>query len=350
LSTHHEDALDAPAPPPRLGKTISPSTEVPIEAAPAEDPRALAKRLAAEAKSRLEKAAASAAPAQEVSTKKKKSGLASKAPKPGGLSGRAPPPGRPAPAPKPAAGPAPGRVVAESADEDPRALARRLAEEAKSKLGAKSKSGAKAAAPKKKKSRARKVPAAPTPPKKRLADRAKRTMSASDALAAAMAEEAEEEKKKAPRKKSSKAAKAAAPKKAAAKKKPVAAAPAAEPVMSVPDAVTENELPTLTAMDPAELLSAILPGIQVIRTVPVTQVAVFGALWQAHRARALHEADLNLAVSASVLIDAVGRVPSGHLVGCEVTLKGTSFAAFVDTARGAVLALVETPSIYLAGL
>lgn len=204
--------------------------------------------------------------------------------------------------------------------DDPRELARRLAAEAKAKADA-----AKAAA----------AAAKAAPAKGRsIFDRAPKPKSAQDALAAALA--AEKAAVAAP--KPAPAPKAAKP---AAKAKP---APKAAPV------ATPAPAPRAPSQDPATLIAKRLPGASVKSVKPVSNPDAVAAVWTAHRVRAATEGDRILLVAADVLVDAAGRLPVGALVGAEVEHDGTPLAVFVDADAGVLLAAVEQPALYLAGL
>src|SRR5690606_25349713 len=101
----------------------------------------------------------------------------------------------------------------------------------------------------------------------------------------------------------------------------------------------------------ASLVATLLPGAKLEGApIPVVQADVFRALWQAHRVRALHEKDWALVSTASVLVDAVDRVTPGHLFAVRVQLDGQPRAVWLDLERKALLGIVGTPEIYLAGL
>lgn len=247
---------------------------------------------------------------------------------------------------------------------DPRELARRLAEEARARATASTAPKPAAEPPPKKKSLADRAPApqaappqaaapapapaaipapvpatrAPTPepqaaqapePKKRsIADRARRPV-ISAAEAVRIAAEAEQVAAAANKKAKAEAATAAA------RPKP-RKAPPAEPVA-----------PAHTV---ADVLGRFVSGAVVKREVPITNSVVFRALWTAHRARAGASSDLGLLVTASVLLDAVERLPKGCLVAAHATLADRDVAVWIDVARGVVLGVAEPGEVYLAGL
>jgi hypothetical protein len=88
----------------------------------------------------------------------------------------------------------------------------------------------------------------------------------------------------------------------------------------------------------------------VVRSVAVSNPAIFRALWTAHRARAAATGDVALMVAAAALLDAVDRVPAGCLSGVHLQYRGEDITAWVDTARGALLSATPQPELYLAGL
>ena len=248
--------------------------------------------------------------------------------------------------------------------EDPRALARRLAAEAKAKLDAGTKAaGLAGAAPppgrvvaeipsddkpkkkrKKKPKKAGLAAAAPPPasteppPKVSLMDRAGagRQMSAQEALAAALAQE-DAAPAAAP---TPEAAKAAPAKRRKSKRKRVAeTAPAAAPAQ-----------PAAGTHDAGGVVIEVFSTAEIRKTFPVTNRDVFRALWNAHKIRAVHEGDLDLAATATVLLDAADRLPEAGLSAVRVRLGDRDHAMWIDTSRGVLLGVASPPEIYLAGL
>lgn len=226
--------------------------------------------------------------------------------------------------------------------DDPRELARKLAEQAKARslakqLAEQAKARAGAAA----------KPAPAPAPKKSLAERAKAPLSAKDALARALAEErAREEataKAPAPAPKAAPAAAPAAPAPQAAPA-PVQAAPAPQAPADVTDA------PAHAARPAADILAAKLPQATVLGETPVQNVAVFEALWTAHRARALAEGDWRLVASADVLANAVRHLGPGGLSAVRLQLADGTWAGFVDRRNGVLLAMAPQADILLAGV
>lgn len=239
--------------------------------------------------------------------------------------------------------------------EDPRELARRLAEEARAKATAKP-----AAAPKtqgaKKSSRVAKYAKGKT-----------KALSAKEALQAAIEAEtgaakkhaeavrekahakqkADLEAKKALAKAEAAKARATKPRKAKAEpdtdtgEAPAKAAPASSPRKSTQPAVTS----------PGELLTKRLPAFQAERIVTIERREAFRGVWSAHRTRAGVEQDAALLATADMLLDAAKRLPPRAFHAARVTAQdGTAWAVFVDTASGSLLAAVTPADVYLVGL
>lgn len=239
---------------------------------------------------------------------------------------------------------------------DPRELARKLAEQAKARaLAQQLVEKAKAASA---------APAAPAPaPKKSLADRAKRPISAKEAMQKAIEDEkraaAEAAAKKAlaraeaEREKAARASRAA--EEATAKAKQEAEAQLAAEQARIKEAAAKLDAAKPPAaptrlQDPAVVLANRLPGVTVRMAKPVANRDVFHALWTAHRARAVAESNLQLIVSADVLLDAARRVPEGALCSARIDYNGAQYAAWVDTASGSVLGTAAPADVFLAGL
>ncbi len=213
-------------------------------------------------------------------------------------------------------------------DQDPVALARRLAEQAKQRAASA------AAAP------------APAPGKSSLLSRAPKPLSPQEALQKAIAEEAKRE-----------AAKDAedANRRAAVEQ----ARQLAEQARRTAPARAEHTLPPVApvAARPAApkvsieaLVGQRLPGFEIASTHPVASAEAFKGVWTSHRVRAALDEDYGLLVTADLLLDAVARVNPGALVGLRVEREGAAWALFVDGERGVLLAILPRPEIYLAGL
>ncbi len=322
---------DLPSP---AGAVSAETTDWVKDSAPTEDPRAMARRLAEEAKRRIrEKAAAAAAPASGA--------LAAAAPAPGALASVAPPP-----VADPAAPLAPTAAAPVAAAEDPRAMAKRLAEEAKERMGITQPPTA-APAPK-----ARPVAAAPpaAQPPKPLARRAARGggLSAADALKAARARE----RTPPPTPRTAKPA----PRTTASSRSPVdTAQPTASPVAapaarSAPPAAAAPPSTPATLPDPSAAILSLVPGAAVEPPVHMRSPEVFRALWRTHRTRAQHEGNVPLAATASVLLEAVNRLPAGHLVAARITVGDQVWAVWADIGGQVLLGAAQPADIYLAGL
>ncbi len=218
--------------------------------------------------------------------------------------------------------------------EDPRDLARRLAEEAKAKqLARQLVEQAKA------KSAAAARPPVVEQAKRSLAERTSKPVSVEEALRRAI-----EEEKAAP------APKAAAPSKPAAPA--TAPAPAAPPAAAAPVAAPAKPVAPAPVVlhDAQAVLRERLPGVHVVRAVTVSNRVVFSALWQAHRARALADKDLALLVTSDALLDAATRVPEAALVAAHIEAHDGAWAVWVDASRPAMLGLARQPELLLAGL
>jgi hypothetical protein len=230
------------------------------------------------------------------------------------------------------------------ASEDPRELARRLAEEAKRKLNA----------------RAEPAPRPPDPidpvddddggpidevepdvviASRPLAERAStsttsRQLSAMEALKAA---------RDAEQRRTTEGARARTPAAEAPRQARAPGPPSPKP----PAAAERSGAPQLGQA--GAVVAELLPGAVVESVNPVANPDVFRALWKAHRARAVHEGQLPLAATASVLLDALDRVPTGWLVALRVSIGGARWAAWVDLDRRVVLGLAQPADVYLVG-
>jgi hypothetical protein len=182
--------------------------------------------------------------------------------------------------------------------EDPRELARRLAEEAKKRLNT---NGAEPPA----------APPPPPPPERSLEERAgpSRARSALEALEAA---------REAERKRS-----------------------ATPPPSAMTPPTTERRVAT----------PGYAPTPRAARAehiAPVRNADVFRALWRAHRARAIHDGDGALVATASVLLDAIDRVSAGRLHEARVAFGNDTWAAWIDGERGVLLGMARPANVYLS--
>lgn len=207
-----------------------------------------------------------------------------------------------------------------SQDEDPRELARRLAEEAKQRAAA--------AAPAE--------PAAPStslpdgPPPERLT-----------------AQQALEREREARRQRKAQAAPTPAP-------SPTAPTPLPPPPTRTdlppvdPTATNETTSPG-GAVVAVRVITAALPGSTVVSQAPVQQLEVARALWQSHLARAQREADPQLVTTAHVLLHAFETLPPGRLVAARATVRSQDWAFWVDVATERLVATAHPAEVYLAG-
>jgi len=285
-----EAAMDAPEDPKTLAKRLAEEAKqraaAAKQAAEAEDPKALAKRLAQEAKQKAAAAKQSEDPkalAKRLAEEAKRKAAAAK-------------------------------QAAEA--EDPKALAKRLAQEAKQKAdAARSAQKAKAEEPKDLMSRVGKP-------------RVKRR-SAAEILAAARAAEEQAQAK----------AKAKA-------RKPAQAKPASTPA---PAPTPEPEPAPAKAVDPESAITQVLSGATIIAVKRPGSTDVLKAVWSAHLARAQASDDLELAVAASALLGALDRVGAQGLAAAEVRFSGNEHAVFIELATGALICAARPAHVYLAG-
>ena len=310
------------------------------------DPKELARRLAAQAKLKVKRAAS---PAPEAPEAPEAPVAAAPAPAP-----KPQPTPKPQPAPEPVAAKksggrlanmappagqasAPGRLVAvASAPGAEQAAAPRVAKKKATKKAAPAAQKKAAPAAKKKAAPAAKRVAKKKTAKKKpvtsakggLAARARpvRAMSASEALAASRAADAE--RKPAPKAKAKAKAKAPAPRVATPKQ---TATEVAEPASS---------------RSPAELVTEVLPGAEVTEIRAVGDAKVFRALWLAHRARALAAGDAALGLVAARLLEAAGSAAT--ITALRVTIASQEWVVF--TGDGALLGALQPAEVYLAGL
>jgi hypothetical protein len=102
--------------------------------------------------------------------------------------------------------------------------------------------------------------------------------------------------------------------------------------------------------DPIAAVQAAIAGATVTSPVVIGRFEVFKALWRAHRARAHHEGNPVMAATASVLLDAADRVPPGSLIAVRISHAGREWAGWVDASRGVLLGVAEPADVYLAGI
>lgn len=207
---------------------------------------------------------------------------------------------------------------------DPREVAKRLAEEARKKSAPRPNLADVAPAPKAPVQAAAPAapPAKPAPDApKRLSDRAMPSTRpvAVDALAAIEAARRAEAEPRAP------------------------VAAAAAPAVAAPVAPAK-------AVHAADVAAKLLPGTVIHRELPITNAMVAKALWTAHRARAVAARDLALVGAGSAILDAIERLPAGALVALDANVGDQHVGLWIDTHRGALLAVSTQPEFTLAGL
>ncbi len=232
-----------------------------------------------------------------------------------------------------------------AAPEDPRELARRLAEEAKAKqLARQLVEQAKARAT---------PPAEAKPPvieqaKRSLAERTSKPVSVEDALRRAIADERNAPPKVEAIKPAARAAQPSAsqPHPATAVTAGVVAPVAAQGVVPSP----ATPVKPVHLHDASEVITTRLPGAQVVRTVVVGHRVIFDALWQSHRARALAERNMTALVTADALLYASARVAPGALVAAHIIVDDVAWAVWLDASAPALLAIAPHPELLLAGL
>lgn len=105
--------------------------------------------------------------------------------------------------------------------------------------------------------------------------------------------------------------------------------------------------PTANAADVA---AKVLPGAVLHRELRIANPVVAKALWTAHRVRAAATCDLALVGAACAILDAIDRLPVGALVVLDATVADQRVGLWIDTHRGALLAISGQPEFTLAGL
>ena len=214
--------------------------------------------------------------------------------------------------------------------EDPRELARRLAEEAKKRLREVPPPAAAAPAPR--------PPAVDRPAAERSAPPPKRKMTAQEALAAAR--EAE--------------------KQAARQPKPPAPAPAPAPTpavaasapQSAPRSATANraEPASFSIGDYGAIVLETFNNAGIGKAKPVPNREVFTALWRAHRTRATHENQVALGRPPRACCSTPrGACPRGRWSAARSPSAMPSGPSSSILSRRAVLAAAQPAEIYLAG-
>ncbi|MEO0603682.1 MAG: hypothetical protein AAF211_19750 [Myxococcota bacterium] len=221
--------------------------------------------------------------------------------------------------------------------EDPRELARRLAEEAKAKLKTRDEDPRELARRLAEEAKRKAAQAAPAP-----------APSAEPSVAGAPPEKLTAKQALAREREMRRQRQASTPIPAPA---PAPAAPRALPPRSAPDATMSSETTSPGGSGAvAKVIHDVLPGAGIVFQSPVTQVEVARALWRSHQARAQQDQDPQLVTTAAVILDALDRVPMGHLVAARATVNGKDWAFWVDLSRQTVLATAYPAEVYLAGM
>lgn len=97
------------------------------------------------------------------------------------------------------------------------------------------------------------------------------------------------------------------------------------------------------------LLEALVPGVQVVEVYATVPPGVVGPLWRAHAVRARHDRDLATALAADGVIEALERRTS-QLAAARVSYGGVEWAVWCDAAQGRVLGALTPADLYLVGL
>ncbi len=108
-------------------------------------------------------------------------------------------------------------------------------------------------------------------------------------------------------------------------------------------------IPGGTAVVVSRLVTGLVPEGSVLTQEPIHQVEVFRALWRAHLARGRQDQDLQLVALANALLDAVDRLPAGRIVAARVALSGAEWAVWVDLDRTVLIGAAQPADVYLAG-
>lgn len=230
---------------------------------------------------------------------------------------------------------------------DPRALARILAKAAAAKAGAPRpapSAAAPAAPPSAAAAPARPAGLAGAPPPKRA-------LSAAEALEAAR--RAEEERVADQKRKEEEARRLAA--EALAKLQAAKAAPAQVrvPAEARPDRVTPHAHAAPSPMElAAGILHARLPGggFTVSHATLADDRKLLGVLWKAHRTRFITTHQVDQAIAADIVLQAVLSLGPGELVAATVTTDRGDWLVWIDATRSTVLATFANARAWLAGL
>jgi len=139
------------------------------------------------------------------------------------------------------------------------------------------------------------------------------------------------------------------------------ASPRVDPSATLPSSIDEVVRPSATtqsgevtspggAAAVVRVITSALPGANVVFQGPVTQIEVARALWRSHLARAQQDRDPQLVTTAAVILDALARLPHGQLVAVRATVDGRDWAFWVDVTRESLVASAFPAEVYLAGL
>jgi hypothetical protein len=223
---------------------------------------------------------------------------------------------------------------------DPAVLARLIAKAAVAKAGGAARTRP---APARPAARATEPPATERPAASRLAAAPppKRALSMEEALAAARTPEPE-----APRAEPTPPPRAAAA--AAEAVRPARPAPRAPAVPDFVEAAGEDLGDRALAVLRAELTG--LGAVYVANALLMDDRGVLKALWKAHRARFTSAGELDRALAASRVLEAIVRVPVGALAAVHAVTDRTDFLVWIDTdARVAIAAFPDPRSLLASG-
>ena len=101
-----------------------------------------------------------------------------------------------------------------------------------------------------------------------------------------------------------------------------------------------------------ELLPRVLPGagpMYVAKAVLAEDRTVLKALWKAHRTRFLKDGELERAVGAAAVLHALGGVPAGRLVAAHVVTDASDYLVWLDMEQAALVAAFADARAYFAG-
>ena len=99
------------------------------------------------------------------------------------------------------------------------------------------------------------------------------------------------------------------------------------------------------------LVPTLLPGVESVRVVNaiiVDQRDVLKALWTGHRSRFIRDGQLERAVGAAVVLQAIEAVRQGSLVAAHVETSASDYLVWIDVARNQVLAAFPDARAYFS--